>query len=600
MALANIAVELANTGRRVLAVDFDLEAPGLDTFDILGSENFVPGIIDFVGEYLDSGQAPEVDRFIYKSSGIGDRGGLWIMPSGAQREFYATKFNQIDWATLYEKHDGYLLFEDLKEQWEETIKPDYVLIDSRTGHTDTAGICTRQLPDAVLLLFFPNEQNLRGLTRIVQDIRSEARTPRNKEIALHFVMSNVPDLDDEDRILESKISAFQQQLDFDHEPAIVHRYNSLALLNQVVFTKDRPKSRLAQEYRKLVQEIVRGNLADREGALAYIQRAGRQLRSRGVRYESQQRMDETLQDIEEMHSSDGEVLFTLGRFREDQQHLEQAVSLFDRALKAGYTEPDGYLHRARVRAGSGDMDGANEDAWQALRSDRLPPPLVRAAIRKVSPDSLKGVAESAAVASLDFEDQLWLAYTLDESEEERKIAVSLLQSLVDDDNQPENKRISARSELVSAYIGIGKCDEAANLLRHRGRDVEEMEIGDAFNYGMAIWGATGEVRPQLFERVVKLDQENPKTKELPNYLQCMSIACWASGDRAMAFNFERQAREAIRVRRRPEFSCWRYRRVTAKAFEKDLDEIRVLVSGDTARTPRFMTPATEGEKNSKS
>ena len=74
---------------------------------------------------------------------------------------------------LYEKRDGYLLFEDLKAQWEQAINPDYVLIDSRTGHTDTGGICTRQLPDAVAILFFPNEQNLRGLTKVVKDIRAE-------------------------------------------------------------------------------------------------------------------------------------------------------------------------------------------------------------------------------------------------------------------------------------------------------------------------------------------------------------------------------------------------------------------------------------------
>ena len=34
MALVNVAVELVRQGRRVLAVDFDLEAPGLDTFDL--------------------------------------------------------------------------------------------------------------------------------------------------------------------------------------------------------------------------------------------------------------------------------------------------------------------------------------------------------------------------------------------------------------------------------------------------------------------------------------------------------------------------------------------------------------------------------------
>ena len=51
--------------------------------------------------------------------------------------------------SLYEKHHGDLLFEDIKQQWHNTIEPDYVLIDSRTGHTDTCGICTRQLPDSV-------------------------------------------------------------------------------------------------------------------------------------------------------------------------------------------------------------------------------------------------------------------------------------------------------------------------------------------------------------------------------------------------------------------------------------------------------------------
>ena len=182
MALVNAAVELANTGRRVLVVDFDLEAPGLDTFKILHSETQVPGIVDFVSEYIASGKAPEVAHFVSKSPRIGDKGGeLWTMPSGAHNKSYATNFSQIDWGALYEQHDGYLLFEDLKEQWKQAIKPDYVLIDSRTGHTDTGGICTRQLPDAVAILFFPNEQNLRGLTKVVQDIRAEAEGATQKE-----------------------------------------------------------------------------------------------------------------------------------------------------------------------------------------------------------------------------------------------------------------------------------------------------------------------------------------------------------------------------------------------------------------------------------
>ena len=106
----------------------------------------------------------------------------------------------------------------MKAQWQQVLQPDYVLIDSRTGHTDTCGICTRQLPDAVTILFFPNEQNLRGLTKVVRDIRSEAETPAKRSILTHFVMSNVPDLDDEDNILRGMLEKFKANLGFEVEP----------------------------------------------------------------------------------------------------------------------------------------------------------------------------------------------------------------------------------------------------------------------------------------------------------------------------------------------------------------------------------------------
>ncbi len=388
MALVNAAVELANTGRRVLVVDFDLEAPGLDTFDILHSETQVPGIVDFVSEYMASGQAPEVAHFVSRSPSIGDKDGeLWIMPSGAHTKSYATNFSQIDWDALYEQHDGYLLFEDLKEQWKQTIKPDYVLIDSRTGHTDTGGICTRQLPDAVAILFFPNEQNLRGLTKVVRDIHAEAEGPRKKEIELHFVMSNVPDLDDEDRILESKIKEFQEQLGFKREPMIVHRYNSLALLNQAVFTKDRPRSRLAQEYRDVVQEIVRLNPADREGALNYLNsiRAGEvehiefigRTRRGGMASEPPQQIDIKLQHIEEVHSDDGEILAKLGRLQRARGKPEPAELLFDRAIEAGYDardlEWDRLLNRMQRAWNSDDSRTQLKTLVETLQGQRLHP-----------------------------------------------------------------------------------------------------------------------------------------------------------------------------------------------------------------------------------
>jgi len=63
MALVNTALELVKNGRKVLIVDFDLEAPGLDTFNL--HRPLAPkGIVEFVHEYLETSRAPDVSGFV--------------------------------------------------------------------------------------------------------------------------------------------------------------------------------------------------------------------------------------------------------------------------------------------------------------------------------------------------------------------------------------------------------------------------------------------------------------------------------------------------------------------------------------------------------
>ena len=514
------------------------------------------------------------------------------MPSGAHRATYAAQFSGIDWAELYEKRDGYLLFEDLKAQWEQAVDPDYVLIDSRTGHTDTGGICTRQLPDAVAIFFFPNEQNLRGLTKVVQDIRAEGEEPRKKEIDLHFVMSNVPDLDDEDRILAGKIDAFRQQLEFRDELTIVHRYDSLSLLNQAVFTKDRPRSRLAEEYRQLVRKIVRGNLADRDGALDYIKRTGARWRRRGVAHESPEKTGLKLHEIEDLHSGDGDVLFALGTFFEHDRQLERAALLFNRAIVSGCEEPEAFLKRGRVRKDNGDSAGATEDALHVLQVDSLPPPLVREAVRLVGDESAENVARSAAVTSLDVDGQVWLANVLAGSLKEVEVGLCILNSLVENEEVPAERREPAKGVLALRCLARGDCVRARKLLGGEEPDTRNMDIQDAFNFAMAAWGETGDRDEGPFQRVVEL-HGSEEGYDNANYHQCLSVANWAVGQNARALEFVELARVKVEADRGIEFSCWRYYRVPATEFLRDLEEIRALINGDTSRKPRFMTVAPE-------
>ena len=571
MALVNAAVELAQRGRRVLAVDFDLEAPGLDTFDVLRPAPDVPGIIDFVSEYLATGQAPEIECFVSQSANVE---GLWVMPSGNQRE-YAASLGRIDWQDLYETHDGYLLFEDLKEQWRNLIRPDYVLIDSRTGHTDTCGICTRQLPDAVTLLFFPNEQNLRGLAKVVRDIRAEAETGRKHHIDTHYVMSNVPDLDDEDDILRGMLARFKADLDIGPEPHVVHRYDSLALLNQVVFTRDRPKSRLAKEYRGVVDQVVQGNIGDEDGALHYIKQ---------VRYslDPPHDIDLKLSKIEHCQGQNGEVLFRLGELATDEHDWQRARSLFDRAVDLGYDEPGSLLARARALVQLGEGADADRDVERVLHTRELPLHLVREAVRLLGTDSLD-VAELPAVTTLGYRAQLLLASEMGRHGEVSAGVAVLRQILASDPDARTRER--AVAELSLALIGAGELREACDLLRPGDA---KGGIANAFNHAMATWGHTRKVPRELFELVVELDKTERDEDVDANYLQCMALAHWATGELDTALEAAQRAKHEADRTLLPTFSCWQYRTVPTHQFLEDTDRIIALIRGDENVVPQYM------------
>ena len=589
MALANVAVQLALRGRRILVVDFDIEAPGLDTFDEFRPSHETPGVIDFVNQYLQSAQAPNVANFIGECPAIGNRGGqIWIMPSGKAKT-YTSNFGQVDWNELYERNDGYLLFEDLKEQWKRHIEPDYVLIDSRTGYTDTSGICTRQLPNSVVIFFFPNEQNLRGLTEVVRDIRSEADEPRKKNIELHFVMSNVPDLDDEDQILEGKIKSFQDQLRFHREPMIVHRYDSLSLLNQAVFSKDRPRSRLAKEYGEIMLEISSKNWEDRDGALQYIQRLRR--RRRRWRASEDSPIEEMLKKIEEVHRNDGKVLFSLAELREADRQPEILELLVTRAIEAGYDQPEAYLKRSRIREESGDPDGAKEDIWRVMHSDQVTPPMIREAIRRLA--KLEGpipedMVNTTAVVSLEIDEKFWLANTFGHSLSDLSIAILLWKQILDIADLPANRRAQAEHSLGLSYMGLGRCLDASRMFRDEEGQIDDLNIRDAFNYGMAMWGLHGEIEIEVFQRVVALHRSDAESEEVPDYLQRMAVAFWATGDTDKALEYVARAEKAINDSYHPvAFSCWHYLQVPAKTFVEDLEEIRTLIETGKPELPKF-------------
>src|SRR5258708_5455872 len=128
MALVNVAAELVRRGRKVLVVDFDLEAPGLETYKHLSPPEPHLGVVEYVTKFDQSMQVPDIHDYIFETKPFGKKGGrLWVMPAGRRDPAYRRALVGLNWKRLYHEHDGFLFFEETKKAWEEEYQPDYVL-----------------------------------------------------------------------------------------------------------------------------------------------------------------------------------------------------------------------------------------------------------------------------------------------------------------------------------------------------------------------------------------------------------------------------------------------------------------------------------------
>jgi hypothetical protein len=199
MALANVAWILASAGKRVLTIDWDLEAPGLHRYfqpflidkELSGQES--QGVIDMVIDFAVRAATPKAQGQTLSSTwyeayadfskwqqklrwpsgqavqfGVDGQGGIEFVPAGRQSADYANRVNNFDWQSFYEKLGGGAFFDAAKRRF---VLYDYVLIDSRTGVSDTSGICTIHLPDTLVVCFTLNFQSIKGAAAVAQSVK---------------------------------------------------------------------------------------------------------------------------------------------------------------------------------------------------------------------------------------------------------------------------------------------------------------------------------------------------------------------------------------------------------------------------------------------
>jgi hypothetical protein len=201
MALANIAALFSRAGFRVVVVDGDLEAPGVEEYLAIDStavrslhDRF--GLIDLIEDYRArlasppaiSSDDPFPDLTVYLSTPDGKPAGpeltrpgmIALLTAGRRSDSddrYAERVNNFDWNEFKADWAGDSFFEWLRGEL--NALADIVFVDTRTGVTELGGVWTHLVADLVVALCSPNDQNLRGTRAVVDSLlREELRSYR--------------------------------------------------------------------------------------------------------------------------------------------------------------------------------------------------------------------------------------------------------------------------------------------------------------------------------------------------------------------------------------------------------------------------------------
>lgn len=173
-ALAHVAYILALRGKKVVIVDMDIEAPGMSTIfnpNVYQEPKF--GLIDYFIDRFSKGE--EIEKRILITDVFSEvflneiHGRLFIVPAGIL---------DIDYLGKVDGFKAHLVHSSSKDYWNELvddlnnhIKPDIILIDTRTGLNSWGALAILKISNSVVFFAYPNQENMHGLKVIIKAMK---------------------------------------------------------------------------------------------------------------------------------------------------------------------------------------------------------------------------------------------------------------------------------------------------------------------------------------------------------------------------------------------------------------------------------------------
>lgn len=188
--LASFAIQRARAGERVCVIDMDLDSPGAGRLLSADRDGLTApwGIVDFLIEHRLADL--RFDDYWHRCDRVAAEGEIRVMPSGKLDAQFAHKLGRVDLEEAPSAHESGLW--RLLERTRAELKPDWILLDARTGISEPAGQLLSGIAHLHVLLGTVQAQSWQGLGLVVDRLGGDRVRAGKSQAELVLAQAMVP------------------------------------------------------------------------------------------------------------------------------------------------------------------------------------------------------------------------------------------------------------------------------------------------------------------------------------------------------------------------------------------------------------------------
>jgi hypothetical protein len=207
-ALASFAIQRARRGERVVVLDLDLDAPGIQRLfdpDLPGPA--VPwGVVDFLLESSVVGSVDLRDYYhVYAREAVTGPGEIHVFRAGTLDQHYLAMLARLDLEPprTGEQHPVRMLLERVRTE----LRPSWILLDARAGLSEVSGFVLSGLAHLYVLLGTTSEQSRIGLRLVLERLGAARLREERPQSECLLVQAMVPADPDTGRSVKADFQA---------------------------------------------------------------------------------------------------------------------------------------------------------------------------------------------------------------------------------------------------------------------------------------------------------------------------------------------------------------------------------------------------------